>query len=303
MSKLIFKIQTKNGRYVVDTLGATSSLQNLQDVIHEKSGIVPGAQKIMCGYPPKEVSSYAKDTTLQGLSIHSGDVLVVEKVENLNPSKEKSPEASMEALLRREVVPADNSCLFKSISILLDGRRKETSFELRQLVGGIILSDATKYNAVFLGRPNEEYVEWIMKEDSWGGAIELSIFCEHFKVEIAVIDIQTQRIDLFGQNKGYTDRILLIYDGIHYDPLLLATPNGAVVQKVFSVTDSAILTKAQAIAKDAFKMRQYTDVHNITVRCLVCGKGLAGPKETQKHAMDTGHINFGEVSPRHSRPS
>ena len=30
------------------------------------------------------------------------------------------------------------------------------------------------------------------------GAIELSIFSEHFKVEIAVVDIQTQRIDLFG---------------------------------------------------------------------------------------------------------
>lgn len=48
-------------------------------------------------------------------------------------------------------------------------------------------------------------------------------------------------------------------------------------------------------------MRQYTDVHNITVRCLVCGKGLAGPAETQKHAMDTGHINFSEVSPGHSQ--
>ena len=31
------------------------------------------------------------------------------------------------------------------------------------------------------------------------GGIELSIFSEHFKVEIAVVDIQSQRIDLFGQ--------------------------------------------------------------------------------------------------------
>ncbi|KAL5503137.1 hypothetical protein EMCRGX_G010043 [Ephydatia muelleri] len=296
MSKLTFKIQAKNGRYVVDTLRPASSLQDLQKVIHEKSDIAPEEQKILCGYPPKEVSSYAKDTTLQRLAIHSGDVLVVEKVENQNPVRERSLEAPQEAVLRREVVPADNSCLFKSISILLDGRTRETTSELRDLVGGIIFSDPAKYNSVFLGRPNMEYVEWIMKNDSWGGGIELSIFSEHFKVEIAVVDIQSQRIDLFGQNGGYENRILLIYDGIHYDPLVLATPSGAVVQKVFSVADSVVLAKAQAIAKDACKMRQFTDVHNITVRCLVCGKGLAGPAETQKHAMDTGHINFSEVS-------
>lgn len=300
MSKLTFKIQAKNGRYVVDTLRPASSLQDLQNVIHEKSGISPREQKILCGYPPKEVSSYAKDTTLQRLAIHSGDTLLVEKVENQNPVRERSPEGPREAALRREVVPADNSCLFKSISILLDGKTSETSSELRELVGGIILSDPVKYNDVFLGRPNMEYVDWIMKKDSWGGAIELSIFSKHFKVEIGVVDIKTQRIDLFGQDECYENRILLIYDGIHYDPLVLATPGGGVVQKVFSVADSVVLAKAQAIAKDACKMRQYTDVHNITVRCLVCGKGLAGPAETQKHAMDTGHINFSEVSPGHS---
>ena len=36
-------------------------------------------------------------------------------------------------------------------------------------MGGIILSDPVKYNDVFLGRPNREYVDWIMKDDSWGG--------------------------------------------------------------------------------------------------------------------------------------
>ena len=31
------------------------------------------------------------------------------------------------------------------------------------------MSDPAKYNHVFLGRPNREYVEWIMRDDSWGG--------------------------------------------------------------------------------------------------------------------------------------
>ena len=41
--------------------------------------------------------------------------------------------------------------------------------ELRELVAGIILSDPDKFSTVMLGRSNEEYAEWIMKGESWGG--------------------------------------------------------------------------------------------------------------------------------------
>ena len=41
--------------------------------------------------------------------------------------------------------------------------------ELRELVAGIILSDPDKFSTVMLGRSNEEYAEWIMKDESWGG--------------------------------------------------------------------------------------------------------------------------------------
>ena len=41
--------------------------------------------------------------------------------------------------------------------------------ELRELVAGIILSDPDKFSTVMLGRTNEEYAEWIMKGESWGG--------------------------------------------------------------------------------------------------------------------------------------
>ena len=41
--------------------------------------------------------------------------------------------------------------------------------ELRELVAGIILSDPNKFSTVMLGRTNEEYADWIMKGESWGG--------------------------------------------------------------------------------------------------------------------------------------
>ena len=35
---------------------------------------------------------------------------------------------------------------------------------------------------------------------SLSGGIELTVFSEHFRVELDVVDIQTQRVDRFGEN-------------------------------------------------------------------------------------------------------
>ena len=53
-------------------------------------------------------------------------------------------------------------------SILLCDDR-EGSRQLRELIGGIVLSDPGKYNTALLGRNNQEYVDWLLKEESWGG--------------------------------------------------------------------------------------------------------------------------------------
>lgn len=47
----------------------------------------------------------------------------------------------------------------------------------------------------------------------WGGAIELSILSRHLGNEIAAFDIQTQRVDIYGQDAGYGERVMVIYDG------------------------------------------------------------------------------------------
>ena len=46
--------------------------------------------------------------------------------------------------------------------------------------------------------------------------------CRHFAREIAAYDIQTKRCDVYGQGEGYPERVMLIYDGLHYDALALA---------------------------------------------------------------------------------
>lgn len=45
----------------------------------------------------------------------------------------------------------------------------ESSKELRELVGGLVLSDPDKYSTALLGRESGDYVQWLLKDDSWGG--------------------------------------------------------------------------------------------------------------------------------------
>ena len=57
-----------------------------------------------------------------------------------------------------------------------------------------------------------------------------------------------------GEDRGYSERALLIYDGIHYDPLVLEGKEGLVLQKLFAITEQWVLTKASELAREAFQV-------------------------------------------------
>ena len=47
--------------------------------------------------------------------------------------------------------------------------------ELRQLAAGIILSNPHRYSSVVLGKERQEYVEWLLRDESWGGKCSLKL--------------------------------------------------------------------------------------------------------------------------------
>ena len=119
--------------------------------------------------------------------------------------------------LVRRVVPADNSCLFVAVAHALEGGDRSRAPALREVVASAVLADQERFSEAVLGRPPAEYAAWIRDKQHWGGGIELAILAEHFKTELAAVDCQSLRVDCFGQGCGYSQRVLLIYDGIHYD--------------------------------------------------------------------------------------
>ncbi len=78
--------------------------------------------------------------------------------------------------------------------------------------------------------------------------------------QIAHIDdcVSSLLFDLYcsfsGEDRGFLNRAFLLYDGIHYDPLLIAGADGAIVQSLFPTSDNRVLLEAVQIAKDAFKV-------------------------------------------------
>lgn len=95
---------------------------------------------------------------------------------------------------------------------------------MREIIANAVKDNQVDFSEAVLGKPNDDYCEWIRNPNSWGGAIEVSILSNFYGIEVAVIDTQSGSISKFGEDKDYPHRVFLIYDGIHYDPLYLESP-------------------------------------------------------------------------------
>ncbi|BDA47793.1 probable ubiquitin thioesterase OTU1 at C-terminar half [Coccomyxa sp. Obi] len=214
------------------------------------------------------------------------------------PASVAVPGGGGSAVVRRTIA-SDNSCLFNAVGYVMEHSRQHAA-RLRQIIAETVAGDPEEYSEAFLGKPNQEYCRWIKDSQKWGGAIELSILARYFGREIAAYDVQTKRCDLYGQDAGYSERVMLIYNGLHYDALAVAAFEGApedvditMFEAKGAEADAIGRAAAELVAK-SHKARQFTDTANFTLRCLVCQLGVKGEKEALLHAKATGHQNFGE---------
>jgi len=144
----------------------------------------------------------------------------------------------------------DNSCLFASVAYVLEGRDISKAPALRLVwlplrdilgpcwllakeVARYIEQHPDTYTEVMLGKPNSEYVKWLLRPTSWGGlgdfcvypfftsylfpflclflssgAIEVSVFSKLYQTEIALVDCQTARLDVFGRE---SDAVIFVF--------------------------------------------------------------------------------------------
>lgn len=322
---LIIRLRTKSGMLRLQTLNSLSTFTELKKAISEKTEIDSGLLKIMNGYPPSILTSSNETATLDSLLFKDGELLTIEQLADKSPSvlasssnkttntdsKNISSEIQQiskvlgtstnttnslkNGIMHRKVVPANNSCLFTSIYYVMENGSLNLDCQksMREHIARTVKNDPTTFNEAILGKQNEAYCNWIKDSSSWGGCIELMVLSKYYKKEICVADIRTGRIDRFGEDQNYLTRVFIIYDGIHFDPLYLLQ-NNKNIQTIFSTQDDIVMSQAADLANAAKKAKQFTNVENFKLRCLVCQTALSGQVAAQEHAEKTGHINFGE---------
>ncbi|XP_014240535.1 ubiquitin thioesterase OTU1 [Cimex lectularius] len=305
MAKMVLRVRTKSGMNVlVDHLNPTSTLLELKEFVSAKVDIPVERMVILSGYPPRPLELSMNDITLEVAGIKSGDSLAVEdsplpkELAASPPRRHVIDDQGSTGLLLRQVVPADNSCLFTSIGFVLGGKVDPScGTYMRQIIAEQVGSNEDEYSEAILGKPNKDYCKWIQKPESWGGAIELAVLSNFYGMEIAVVDTMNAVINKFGEDKNYEYRVFLIFDGIHYDPLYREMIGGEMkIQTMFLRSNENALREAEELAQEAKSSRQYTDVNRFTLKCLVCREKLQGQTQAQAHAKKTGHMNFGETT-------
>ena len=116
-------------------------------------------------------------------------------------------------------MPDDNSCLFHGVAWLLDPPEAPSPpGAMRAAIVRAVRSDPSRWCAATLGKASvEEYCAFISDPTKWGGQVELCILAEAYATEIAVTDIQSGRIDVYGSGAGFQRRCYLVFTGIHFD--------------------------------------------------------------------------------------
>ncbi|KAI9489575.1 hypothetical protein BDB00DRAFT_842563 [Zychaea mexicana] len=320
------RVRHPNGASTLDSVTPEQTIATLKEIIATEIGVPWQQIEVAGGYPPRKYTNDAD--TLKVAGIRNGDALNVKVTDapaqpapstSLNQSQQQQQPPQQRTLqqpteslgsadvgeavetsggyLALRTVPDDNSCLFRALGYVLS-RDTSMSQELRSVIAATIQEDPVVYSDATLGQSREQYIDWIRKNSSWGGAIEISIFSKHFDIEIDSIDVQTGRIDRFGEG-SYSERVLIIYSGIHYDALALAPMADAPAdfdQTRFPVDDdhNSLLEAAKKLAGILRQKRKFTDVANFTLKCNQCLQGLVGEKDAREHATATGHTHFVE---------
>lgn len=200
--------------------------------------------------------------------------------------------------LRLRVMEDDNSCMFRAVGYTIL-KNLDTMFALRDVVRETILNNPDDYSDAILDKPRDVYMSWICQENSWGGAIELDILAKHFNVTICSLDVASLRTDMF--NPGQDRFVIVVYSGIHYDAVALVPmafesgrPEDDTTIFEGDLRGMQVLESLTELGKLLKNRKYYTDTAAFALKCNTCGAALVGEKDATKHAMATGHTDFGE---------
>jgi len=310
-STLSLKLRTPKGLISLENLALISMLSELKKEISMYTDIPVSSLVVKAGFPPINIAQYPDTSSIKSFNITSGDLLIIEENSNLiKPSLDriKPFDISLIAdhqipnkeglIMIRRMIPTDNSCLFNAISYNMSPKAEFNSEEARQIVASYIISDPKEYDGL-LEKPPEVYADWITRNTSWGGVIEMTILAKYHDVEICAINIQNCQSFFYG--KGLK-RMFLLYDGVHYDAVgrNICKEINEDEQTLFEKNDLEALEGVLVVVKELRKKQEFRELVNFEIPCNVCYEELKGEKEAMEHFKKTGHLNLKEIDKKNN---
>ena len=188
-----------------------------------------------------------------------------------------APPSPTRGTASRRAVDADGNCLFVALAYLLRGERpdpttaKAAAQKMRAVCASVVAADPISYPGRGVGEGDMDRDKWIQTEDVRGGALELSILskCGGDVVEggasfddvvLHCVDIRTGVAQRYGEGRSRV--CFLLFDGVHYDPVVLA-PSSDAPESPADVTlaasdDVLALNAVEALAASERAARNFT---------------------------------------------
>ena len=197
--------------------------------------------------------------------------------------------------IRREV-DADNSCLFSSIAYLIDRNNynEESSLIFRQHIIDYLLDN--NFDEKLLDEPKDKYLEFIQNPKNWGGALEVKMFSDIFNIQIVCIDVKTNRADIYGEDKQYPQRIYLLYNGVHYDPLVFnydVSADSLTDITIFDSNNESIMILFKSLLLEYKNKGEYADFSSM--KCKICDIKCINENEALEHSINTQHWEYDNI--------
>lgn len=252
-----------------------------------------------------KMGNFSREVCLQAIGIAGTDLSLCYDICTSLQSSVLQPLMQTTTVAERKVIDADNSCLFNSIGFLRNGHANMNSIGMdptvyRSMIGNTIMSEkGESYHPFLEGKSPHEYAAWIQNSEKWGGDVDIRILSDQLDLCIKAVDVESSYIHAFGKQDGDKSVIFVLFDGIHYDAIVMKKEDasGTSIKKVFalhSAEDIEMEKLSKELAVRLKQQKQFTNTSQFTLRCMVCSEGLIGEKEAREHAQSTGHQNFNE---------
>ena len=200
MASLTLRVRGPGGQSTL-ALSPDATVGALVKAVAERTGVPLARLELRSGFPLRVLDFRAAPESApaaSALGLASGDSLQASEAAEPAQAAEATPGPDAVVLadgsgfaVQRRLMASDNSCLFRAVAYLLSQDRAGGG-ELRAVVAAAVLADPEQFCEAVLGKPPAEYAEWIKRDDSWGGAIELAILSAHYTTELCGADIQTK---------------------------------------------------------------------------------------------------------------